>query len=150
MVLQTPPPSSYPSPSSPPSRHARNHAQEVWARQRTGTHTKPALNGRTRDTQTQTTQIAQRIGAFRNPGDARSLRRPALGVGAWRSAEGNGPCGPPRTAPLALERKERTHVSHAGAVRRAHESAEACSSSYRNGASYDPLDCWSFQFILGR
>ena len=35
-----PPPSSYPSPSSPPSRHARNRAQEVWARQRTGTHTK--------------------------------------------------------------------------------------------------------------
>ena len=44
-----PPPSSYPSPSSLPSRRARNHAQEVWARQRTGTHTKPALNGRTRD-----------------------------------------------------------------------------------------------------
>ena len=33
---------------------------------------------------------------------------------------------PPRTAPLALERKERTHVSHAGAARRAYESAEAC------------------------
>ena len=63
-----PPPSSYPSPSSLPSRRARNHAQEVWARQRTGTHTKPALNRRTRDTQTQTTQIAQQIGAFRDEG----------------------------------------------------------------------------------
>ena len=65
-------------------------------------------------------------------------------MGAWRSAEGHGPRGPPRTAPLALERKERTHVSHAGAVRRAHESAEACGSRFRLkesfGASYDPLD----------
>ncbi len=42
----TPPPSSYPSPSSLPPRHARNHEQEVWARQRTGTHTKPALLAR--------------------------------------------------------------------------------------------------------
>ena len=32
-------------------RRARNR-EEVWARQRTGTHAKPALNGRTRDTQT--------------------------------------------------------------------------------------------------
>ena len=47
--VKPPPPSLYPSPSSLPSRRARNHAQEVWARQRTGTHTKPALNGRTRD-----------------------------------------------------------------------------------------------------
>ena len=33
------------SPSSPHEGTRWNRAQEVWARQRTGNHTKPALNG---------------------------------------------------------------------------------------------------------
>jgi len=70
------------------SRRARDHAEEeAGPRQRTGTHTKPALNGRTRDTQTQTTQIAQRIGAFRDegPGEATSVPEALADSGSTRT-----------------------------------------------------------------